>query len=76
MPLISINSGVNEQLERLKRVQEEIDRKNIEEKNDMDKIMKDIIDTSRRFNFGSTNSSPRFGSKKYSEMADPYNLQN
>ena len=40
----------------------------------MSKMVKEIMDTSRRYNFGSNHSSPRFGSKKYSELADPYNL--
>ena len=46
----------------------------MEERNEMNKIVKDIMDTSNRYNFGRDGSSPRFGSKKYSEMADPYNL--
>lgn len=74
MPPISVNSGVNEQLERLKRVQEEIDRKNMEERNETDKIVKDIMAVSRRYNMGSAGSSPRFGQRKYSDVADPYNL--
>lgn len=55
-------------------MQDEIDRKNVEERNEMSKIVREIMDTSRRYNFGSNHSSPRFGSKKYSELADPYNL--
>ena len=73
-PNFSSNTGVNEQLERLKQVQDEIDRKNNEERSEMNKIVKEIMDTSRRYNFGSNHSSPRFGNKKYSELADPYNL--
>ena len=62
------SSGPNEQLERLKTVQDEIDRKNNEERNEINKIMKEIMDTSRRFIIGSNNASPRYAFNSYRQF--------
>ena len=67
------SSGANEQLERLKIVQDEIDKKNNEERNEINKIMKEIMDTSKRFILGSNSPSPRFGVQRYSGQGDILN---
>ena len=64
------DSGFNEQLERLKVVQEEIDRKNAVERNETNKIMREILETSNRYISNSQNSSPSFGSKRHSRQAN------
>ncbi len=43
---------MNDQLARLKRVQQEIEIKNIEDRNDTQKIFKDLMDSSKRFAMG------------------------
>ena len=45
-------------------MQDEIDRKNNQERSEINKIMKEIMDTSKRFIVGSAGSSPRFALQK------------
>ena len=46
----------------------------MEDRSETDLIVRDIMAVSRRYNLGSAGSSPRFGNRKYSDIADPYNL--